>query len=490
MWAVLAVELVNPVAQELWKHGQWKDCSDCQDAFSSVWLSTLSFFKTTVAGDSWGLMAVPVIKHSPPLACIFVGASLTIVYGVLTLSNAVVVDSFAEQRQQDEKILAEEMELEDEQDIRYWRGIFEKLDEDKSGAVDLDELMTGAKRIPNFRNRLRLMDIDEQDLEQLFGMLDADEGGTIDPDEFITALSRWRVESKTAARFTKYNMMRMMKIQEDVLQKVELMGQKINKQGMHNAQIRDLFEKQMSCASEGEEPQAMLHHETEEAKALLCSIRPALQEHFHANEDEPIEQPRQSRMQRTHQEATDDSPTRGHFKHGDFLHSQKFSFGGSVHEYDWHRSAAPTSQASKPTSMPPWHKYQAMDHIFSQIKQLFHQLEQDYGWMPTSIVRSDLDPHDDPYLLVARDRGQTVCSSQKDSSMQTFSEKPKTTRRHLQDHESEALKAVGAEQALQNVHFHQLREPVGFLEPVPVPCTLLADGDAGRPGRNSESWDS
>ncbi|CAE7662364.1 unnamed protein product, partial [Symbiodinium pilosum] len=55
-------------------------------------------FKTVVAGDSWGEIAVPVIQSHPETAFIFVGSSLTIVFGVLNLIVAVIVDTFAEAR--------------------------------------------------------------------------------------------------------------------------------------------------------------------------------------------------------------------------------------------------------------------------------------------------------------------------------------------------------------------------------------------------------
>lgn len=66
--------------------------------------------------------------------------------------------------------------------------------------------MDGANSDPEFQNRLRVMDVDPTDLEQLFYMVDADGGGTIDQEEFTGTLSRWMVnDSKTAARFVKHN---------------------------------------------------------------------------------------------------------------------------------------------------------------------------------------------------------------------------------------------------------------------------------------------
>eukprot|EP00931_Biecheleriopsis_adriatica_P104680 TRINITY_DN79320_c0_g1_i1.p1 TRINITY_DN79320_c0_g1~~TRINITY_DN79320_c0_g1_i1.p1 ORF type:complete len:666 (-),score=137.86 TRINITY_DN79320_c0_g1_i1:4-2001(-) len=248
MWSVLAVEMIHPVVQDLYDRGEWSDCESCRDAFSSVMLANLTFFKTCIAGDSWGLLAVPVIKEAPYLSLIFVGVSLTVTHGLLVLANAVVVDTFAEQRQKDEKMMAEEMELDLTEDIKFWTGVFANIDSDENGFVDLEELITGAKKDENFRSRLRILDIDENDLENLFGMLDADDGGTIDVEEFVTALSRWRHDSKTANRFSKYNIMRLLDRQGDIHQQVELLNEKV--QGIKNsgyANMTMLSEKIDTC---------------------------------------------------------------------------------------------------------------------------------------------------------------------------------------------------------------------------------------------------
>lgn len=52
--------------------------------------ANLLIFKTVVAGDSWGDVAVPLIERDPWIATgIFVGSHLTIVFGVLNLVVAV-----------------------------------------------------------------------------------------------------------------------------------------------------------------------------------------------------------------------------------------------------------------------------------------------------------------------------------------------------------------------------------------------------------------
>eukprot|EP00438_Fugacium_kawagutii_P012977 Skav230928 [mRNA] locus=scaffold2774:25253:33354:- [translate_table: standard] len=170
--------------------------------------ANLLLFKTVVAGDSWGQIAIPVIEHSPGTVFIFMGSLVTLVFGVLNVIVAVVVDTFADARARDVQNLADELDddiLADKKDLQK---IFNRIDQDGSGQLTLDELIEGARNDPAFQSRLRVMDIDESDLTQLFNMIDDDSSGTIEVSEFIGPLSRWAHDSKTAPRFIKYNLLR------------------------------------------------------------------------------------------------------------------------------------------------------------------------------------------------------------------------------------------------------------------------------------------
>ncbi|CAE7809304.1 TPC1 [Symbiodinium sp. CCMP2592] len=218
IWAMLLVEIVYPIVQDMMTEGDATilDCAYCQISTSSVMEATLLLFKTVIAGDSWGRLAVPIIQRSPGTAVIFVGSLLSLVFGVLNIIVAVVVDTFAEARQNDILSLAEEMEQDIEKDREALQRLFARIDGDGSGELTLQELIQGARRDPVFQSRLRVMDIDENDLQQLFRMIDVDGSGTIEVAEFIGPLSRWVHDSKTAPRFIKYNMLQTMQTQEDL----------------------------------------------------------------------------------------------------------------------------------------------------------------------------------------------------------------------------------------------------------------------------------
>eukprot|EP00930_Biecheleria_cincta_P035581 TRINITY_DN24466_c0_g1_i1.p1 TRINITY_DN24466_c0_g1~~TRINITY_DN24466_c0_g1_i1.p1 ORF type:complete len:681 (-),score=130.84 TRINITY_DN24466_c0_g1_i1:142-2151(-) len=207
-WAMMCVELLRPYLLEIAEEGELDGCAQCVSSLDSVMHANLLLFKTVVAGDSWGQVAVPILLRHPWTAVVFIGSHMTIIFGALNLVVAVVVDEFAESRARDYEHMAEELENDHGKDTAFLTRIFKEIDADNSGEVELEELLDGARKVPEFRDRLRVLDIDESDLKQLFKMLDNDNSGTISSSEFINALSRWMHDSKTAARFTKYNLMK------------------------------------------------------------------------------------------------------------------------------------------------------------------------------------------------------------------------------------------------------------------------------------------
>jgi len=208
IWAIIAVEFINGYVQELSAEGVWDECSRCARAYASTFQADVTLFQTVVAGDSWGQMAIPVIEKHPWTAIFFAGSLMTLIFGILNLVVAVIVDTFAEQRENDMGARAAEMDKREQQDKQVLTRIFEKIDEDKSGALSLEELQEGANRIAEFRHWLRVLDIDQRDLEQLFSLIDEDESGEIDAMEFVEAMYRMRnTESRSATMLVKHMVM-------------------------------------------------------------------------------------------------------------------------------------------------------------------------------------------------------------------------------------------------------------------------------------------
>mmetsp|Transcript_20849 Transcript_20849/g.54268 ORF Transcript_20849/g.54268 Transcript_20849/m.54268 type:complete len:298 (-) Transcript_20849:111-1004(-) len=135
---------------------------------------------------------------------------MTLVFGVLNLIVAVIVDTFAENRSKDVGSRAQEMEAQELEEKSILKKIFHKIDEDGSGALSFDELESGAKKVSEFSQWLRVMDIDDGDLRQLFEIVDGDGSGEVDPQEFADAMFRMKnTEAKTATKFVKHLVTRL-----------------------------------------------------------------------------------------------------------------------------------------------------------------------------------------------------------------------------------------------------------------------------------------
>jgi len=224
IWSVLAVELLNEVVVDMAENNPslWDGCERCGRSFGSIWESNWTFFQTIVAGDSWGVMALPIIEKHAWSSVIFIGAFSSILFGLLNLISAVVIDTFAERRARDVSSLASEMEYEEVLEKKFLGKMFAQIDVDGSGALDLDELRAGASKVREFRHYLRVLDIDDNDLGELFGMIDCDGSGEVDPIEFIEALYRMKhTDPKTATRFVKHMVATMFDKQKAVDERLE-----------------------------------------------------------------------------------------------------------------------------------------------------------------------------------------------------------------------------------------------------------------------------
>lgn len=153
IWSVIAVELINPYIQAMVKQGAWPDCDRCRRSFASVFMSNLTLFQTVVAGNSWGLIALPVIEEHPEVVLVFAGSRMTLVFGVLNLIVAVIVDTFAENRLKDVNSIAKELDIEESNEKKTLGRIFEKIDLDGDGALSYDELVQGATKVGGGKRR-------------------------------------------------------------------------------------------------------------------------------------------------------------------------------------------------------------------------------------------------------------------------------------------------------------------------------------------------
>eukprot|EP00928_Gymnodinium_smaydae_P025636 TRINITY_DN2035_c0_g2_i1.p1 TRINITY_DN2035_c0_g2~~TRINITY_DN2035_c0_g2_i1.p1 ORF type:complete len:572 (-),score=75.19 TRINITY_DN2035_c0_g2_i1:129-1778(-) len=204
IWAAIGVETLDNIVRQVDDEGGFADCERCREAFSSVMAANLTLFQIIMAGDSWGRIAIPTIERYPASLLIFVGSLVTLLFGVLNLVLAVVVDTFAETRKNDMHMLATDLELFENAEKGELGNLFNRIDVDGKGTLSFDDLFDGAKQIEEFRQWLRVLDIDSNDLRNLYDILDQTGRGGVASDEFVTGMYRLKnTEAKTAVRLMK-----------------------------------------------------------------------------------------------------------------------------------------------------------------------------------------------------------------------------------------------------------------------------------------------
>jgi len=176
LWSILCVEMMNPVNVGIDKHDEeW-----CADVFLSVWNCMLWFFRTLVAGDSWGACTLPIIERSRFAFLIFALALVSVQLGFMNLILAVIVDNanraHTEDVDQEMRIKAEKSHLA----AVKLKELIKHIDIDDSGTISLSELLGGYKNNRELRATLSTLDIDQADLRYLFWLMDKDETGELD----------------------------------------------------------------------------------------------------------------------------------------------------------------------------------------------------------------------------------------------------------------------------------------------------------------------
>jgi len=185
IWSILAVQLINPINQDVAKLStRYSDCQRCPRAFESVFQSLLTFFQTVVAGDSWGEVAVPIIEHYPPAGIFFLCVIVSISLAIMNLILAVIVDSANESRSG--------MNDDNSEDCcAILKRLCVSLDAEGYGALSKDELRRAMEENTDDARVLREC-LKAEDVDEIFEVLDLAKSGFVKQSEFVAFFSKMR----------------------------------------------------------------------------------------------------------------------------------------------------------------------------------------------------------------------------------------------------------------------------------------------------------
>merc|ERR1719329_87234 len=230
--AIVSVEILHPLTQEVGAMGAYDDCSRCSRAFASVQDALLTCVQLSVVGDDWGALSLPLIEAYPLKAGLIIGAMFVIVnFGMLNLLLTAIVEGAQESRELKEKIDEQRRQHEFEKIKVELIHICATLDKDESGSLTLHELEAGFDSSPAFKSILMLINVNRDDLKVVFSVLDEDNSGTVSYVEFINQLHMMKTQGDhTMLLVMKAHLKDMMSAvyEELTLMKEELLGKQMS----------------------------------------------------------------------------------------------------------------------------------------------------------------------------------------------------------------------------------------------------------------------
>lgn len=185
LWSIIAVEVIRPINEEVAKEGVYDGCERCTRAFGSVEQSCLTFVQQLLAGDSWGLVTIPIIERAPWTAIFFTAVLISVNLGMMNLILSVIVDKAQEARADDHAFLLTQRQQEFEASKKDLLKMCVMLDEDDSGTLSLEELLSGYDEFPRFSQAMQVMQVSKDDLPFFYTVLDMDGSGDLNYKEFI-----------------------------------------------------------------------------------------------------------------------------------------------------------------------------------------------------------------------------------------------------------------------------------------------------------------
>lgn len=257
--SVVAVIFIQPLNEELAESGVYEGCERCGVAFSTVMGSCLTFTQQILAGDSWGLVTIPIIEAYPVTAVYFIGVFMCVSMAILNLILGVVVDVMLQARKQfaaelEAEVMMSKMELES-----HLLQICRAMDTDASGQLSRDELMQGYDDNELFRTTLTSLGVSKEEISVVWISMDSDKSGAVSYAEFVSQLySMHTSDTSYMLAYVKFYItvikdelkMCMGVVQHDMaeeLGKMENMQQVIHKMELHEGEQIDFANQSMQA---------------------------------------------------------------------------------------------------------------------------------------------------------------------------------------------------------------------------------------------------
>lgn len=150
--------------------------------FNTVLRGMLTMFFSVTGGQDWYDVLRPFMIASWIYVIMFVLFEVFVVFGVFNVLSAVFVENVLTNRDKDLMIQQEQNKT--KVFMRDMADLFQEGDKDHDGTFSLEELTEYCSR-PRFCSYLNSHALDATDAEILFNYMDQDGGGAVDVEEFV-----------------------------------------------------------------------------------------------------------------------------------------------------------------------------------------------------------------------------------------------------------------------------------------------------------------
>jgi hypothetical protein len=190
IWAVIAVEMLQPLNHDIAETGAYDDCSWCSSAFASVADANLTLLRQVVMGDGWEDVLMILLRKHPWAASVIFLAGVSINLGVLCFIVAAVMARAQEQHTSTELPSASKKESYDCAAIEELLSSIFAEPCKATHEMTIDNIIAGFESSPELRSVLRRLGIERDDLQCMFDILDDNASGSVSYHKFAEQLLR------------------------------------------------------------------------------------------------------------------------------------------------------------------------------------------------------------------------------------------------------------------------------------------------------------
>jgi len=199
VFAILITHMVTEHMNDLFERKLPYDADSLVLAhnFGTLPKSLYSLLKTIAGGESWGLYSDALNHTSPVLGLSFLIYVFVVTFAVVNIAVGVFVDAACRTADNDQAAVAVEKYAKQQQLMEEFCKVFKQTDIDESGEMTRDEFILQASN-PTVQSYFQFVELDVElyPPDRMFDLLDFDGSGAVDLNEFVTGLAKFHGQAK------------------------------------------------------------------------------------------------------------------------------------------------------------------------------------------------------------------------------------------------------------------------------------------------------